>query len=252
MQIACTLDVSQRGACLTGVKGLKGPGQIIAVRRNASEARFRVAWIGRPRTPQEGRVGIECLDPGKIIWDVDFAKAEEDFEPLETTTLGKAANPESYSCFGTVRVWAEDLASQCIEARLTAIGLSGCQLGSAEQLLMNSQLLLEIHIGETSMTFKGVLRQAGVALGVRVEFTHIRRGDYRVLQSLVVQLSRGKRDGVESQPVEEACGPEHICLLYTSSEEQLAAVVPFVRAGLRRGERCLYIADDKTTATIDA
>jgi hypothetical protein len=252
MQMACTLDVSPRGACVAGVKGLKGPGQIIAVRRNTSEARFRVAWIGQPRTPQEGRVGIECVDSGKIIWDVDFAKAEEDFESIGMAIPGVAAKPPDYSCLGTVKVWSEELGSEATEARLTAIGLSGCRLDRAEQLPLNNQVLLQVRIGETQLTLKGMRREKDVALGVRVEFTHIRRGDHRVLQHLVIQLSRRTRDEIENQSLQEVCSPDHLCLLYTSREEQLAAVIPFIQAGFRRGERCVYIVDEDPAAMIDA
>jgi PAS domain S-box-containing protein len=37
---------------------------------------------------------------------------------------------------------------------------------------------------------------------------------------------------------------DHICLIYENPAEQLAVAVPFIRDGLDRGERCLYIADD--------
>jgi PAS domain S-box-containing protein len=37
---------------------------------------------------------------------------------------------------------------------------------------------------------------------------------------------------------------DHLCMIYESSVEQLAVVVPFIRHGLARGERCIYIADD--------
>ena len=39
---------------------------------------------------------------------------------------------------------------------------------------------------------------------------------------------------------------DHVCMVYESSEEQLAAAVPFIRKGLARGECCVYIADDLT------
>ena len=46
---------------------------------------------------------------------------------------------------------------------------------------------------------------------------------------------------------------EHYCLIYESEEEKLAAAVPYLRAGLRRGERCLYVADeDSRVAVLDA
>ncbi len=45
---------------------------------------------------------------------------------------------------------------------------------------------------------------------------------------------------------------DHLCLLYQTVEEQLAAVVPFMRDGLAAGERCLYVADDRTVDEVRA
>lgn len=43
---------------------------------------------------------------------------------------------------------------------------------------------------------------------------------------------------------------DHLCLIYESLEEQLAAVIPFIRAGLERHERCLYVADDNSVEVV--
>ena len=43
---------------------------------------------------------------------------------------------------------------------------------------------------------------------------------------------------------------DHLCLIYRTQEEQFAAVVPFIRIGLERGERCVYIVDDNTAETV--
>ena len=40
---------------------------------------------------------------------------------------------------------------------------------------------------------------------------------------------------------------DHACLIYKTHEEQHDAVIPFIRIGLERGEKCLYIIDDNTT-----
>jgi signal transduction histidine kinase len=37
---------------------------------------------------------------------------------------------------------------------------------------------------------------------------------------------------------------DHVCLIYKNITEQMAAAVPFIRQGLARGERCVYIAAD--------
>jgi len=34
---------------------------------------------------------------------------------------------------------------------------------------------------------------------------------------------------------------DHVCTLFSSREEQLTAAIEYVRGGLERGERCLYV-----------
>ncbi|WP_339104063.1 MEDS domain-containing protein [Haloterrigena salinisoli] len=43
---------------------------------------------------------------------------------------------------------------------------------------------------------------------------------------------------------------DHVALLYEDRDEQFAAAIPFVRRGLERGERCLYIADENSRETV--
>ncbi|ELZ13167.1 GAF sensor signal transduction histidine kinase [Haloterrigena salina JCM 13891] len=43
---------------------------------------------------------------------------------------------------------------------------------------------------------------------------------------------------------------DHVALLYEDHDEQFSAVIPFVRRGLERGERCLYIADENDRADV--
>jgi PAS domain S-box-containing protein len=43
---------------------------------------------------------------------------------------------------------------------------------------------------------------------------------------------------------------DHLCLVYENRDQQFGAVIPFMRVGLQRGERCVYIADDNTAADV--
>jgi hypothetical protein len=43
---------------------------------------------------------------------------------------------------------------------------------------------------------------------------------------------------------------DHICPIYENATEQMAVAIPFLKEGLVRGERCLYIADDQTALQI--
>jgi signal transduction histidine kinase len=44
---------------------------------------------------------------------------------------------------------------------------------------------------------------------------------------------------------------DHICLIYESQEEQLAMPVPSIRMGLDRGEKCIFIAPEKTVSDVN-
>jgi len=46
--------------------------------------------------------------------------------------------------------------------------------------------------------------------------------------------------------LERVAPHDHLCSIYESSEEHLAVAIAFIRTGLDRGERCVYIADDGT------
>jgi len=42
----------------------------------------------------------------------------------------------------------------------------------------------------------------------------------------------------------------HVCLLYDDADEQLVTAATFITVGLERDERCVYIADDRTTVEV--
>ena len=43
---------------------------------------------------------------------------------------------------------------------------------------------------------------------------------------------------------------QHRCLIYDTQEEQFAAALPYLDASFERGEKCLYVADENTAATV--
>lgn len=64
----------------------------------------------------------------------------------------------------------------------------------------------------------------------------------------MIQKQNDKHNLVEA--LETLAVHDHLCLIYNSREEQLAAVIPFIKIGMECGERCVYIADDNTVATV--
>jgi hypothetical protein len=90
---AYTIDISKRGARLSGVRYWDYPGETIGLRYGTEKARYRIVWVGLPNTPVEGQVGLQCVD-AKYIWDVapptDEAKSSDAVPAFAATRrLGK-------------------------------------------------------------------------------------------------------------------------------------------------------------------
>jgi signal transduction histidine kinase len=63
-----------------------------------------------------------------------------------------------------------------------------------------------------------------------------------------MNLSPDKTPLIESL---EQLGPhDHFCSIYENPEEHYAVAIPFMRMGLDRGEKCIYIADDGTLGDV--
>jgi len=50
--------------------------------------------------------------------------------------------------------------------------------------------------------------------------------------------------------LEQLAPHDHLCSIYDGPEEHFAVAIPFIRIGLDRGEKCIYIADDGTEAVV--
>ena len=50
--------------------------------------------------------------------------------------------------------------------------------------------------------------------------------------------------------LEQLAPHDHLCSIYESPEEHFAVAIPFIRIGLDRGEKCIYIADDGTEPAV--
>ncbi|MBW7956885.1 MAG: MEDS domain-containing protein [Deltaproteobacteria bacterium] len=64
----------------------------------------------------------------------------------------------------------------------------------------------------------------------------------------------GLQKGNNEKELQEAIGRlglhDHLCLIYETREEQFSSVIPFIRIGLERGERCVYIIGENTVESV--
>jgi hypothetical protein len=71
----CTLDLSSKGARITGRYGLT-VGQVLTLEYQNNKVRFEIVWVGQPGTPKAGQVGLRRVDGDKTLADVQFDTGE--------------------------------------------------------------------------------------------------------------------------------------------------------------------------------
>ena len=74
-QPVCTLDLSSKGARITGLSGV-AIGQTVTLEYQNNKVRFEVMWIGQVGTPKAGQVGLRRIDGDRTLADVQFNSAE--------------------------------------------------------------------------------------------------------------------------------------------------------------------------------
>jgi hypothetical protein len=92
--LAHTVDITDTGARLGGLRTQLQPGMIVSLKRGSNNAKFRIAWI-RQLAPNELQAGVECLEPQNRFWGVDLSdrenEVEKDWRALMTVLVPKSA-----------------------------------------------------------------------------------------------------------------------------------------------------------------
>jgi hypothetical protein len=94
-----TIDISQIGCRLGGLRTKLSPGQSITLQRGQQKIPFRVVW-SKHLAANEHHAGMEALDCGRSIWAVElslFPIAEDSIEP-------SSASDDSSATVATVRL----------------------------------------------------------------------------------------------------------------------------------------------------
>ena len=188
---ACTLDVTPTGARLTGMRVATETGAVLTVERGRSKARFRIIWVGEPGTPNEGHLGIECLDAGKWNWDIQLPALDADdgsFEPVRVAEDERRKPPPRYSCKGTVHLRREIAGSDPLHGHLRDINQLGCFVRVSPAPSLSTHLSVVLHIEEVQLRARGVVHRVDGASGIFIQFTEIHREDKAALKHLISRL----------------------------------------------------------------
>ena len=211
LELACTYDISARGARVTGLRCVKEAGEVITIERGRSKAFCRVIWIGEANSHLQGQLGIECVEPGKSLWDQELRDMVEIYDtiPRETKLTRALAGSGNYGSnrrrferfhvegFAELMRLAEE--SVRLEAGIKDISEMGCLLAAPTLVRPGTDFQLGLRVANYDMSFKGQVRHAAVDVGIGIEFREIRKGDRPMLQYLLRTLAENRQE--ESTPL---------------------------------------------------
>lgn len=211
LELACTYDISPRGARITGLGGRQQAGDIVAVERGRNKAYCRVVWLG---TQEVGRLlGLQCVESEKTMWETELRELEEFYDSIARDSSLFPLNPtagvlkrnrrrhQRFSVEGAAQLLRKDDAKH-VQAVLKDLSEMGCLVSPNQLLAPDCDLNLVLNVANCEVNLKGKVRHTSHDLGVGIEFSEIRKGDRAVIEHLLRKMAHQQQlEEYEEVPV---------------------------------------------------
>jgi hypothetical protein len=199
----CTIDISNRGASLAGVRAGLSPGDTLGLQYRNRQARFRVAWVAPASQTAGKNVGLECLQPEKDLWPVTPpAEGEDPYVHPEARLREEQGSPQGnrrthtrFPAYGKVYV-SKVNGGDGLWATLGDISLSGCYLQTHEPMEVGRNTSLLIQIADAEFQASAIVRSCYPGIAMGLEFTFLSNNDRSTLRALISRLKEKEFDSV--------------------------------------------------------
>lgn len=199
LEIACTYDISEHGARVTGLRCVKEAGEVIAIERGRSKAFCRVVWVGEPETELQGQIGLQCVESDRILWETELRDMVETYEPVLLEGNSKSPRPfaaherrrrrERFSLEGTAELAEPGDRKFKDSVVLKNMSEIGCLVVTRQAIPAGTDLKVTLHVDDHTLTLKGQVKHAEPNVGLGIEFHEIRKGERQILQFLIRKLA---------------------------------------------------------------
>ena len=171
-----TVNVSQRGAEVSGVKATVRLDEVVGLSHNQNKSHFKIKWIGQARTPKAGHLGLVNVNPEKPFWDFAVpAPATDSFQP---TAVERRKYPR-VRCATSVELHPEGAAM--IWGKASDLSIGGCYIEMPIPLPPGTKLTVGIWIGEKKCWVTGKVTNSTPGFGFGIQFTEIAGKDTQLL-----------------------------------------------------------------------
>lgn len=210
LELGCTYDISARGARVTGSRGIRQVGEIIAIERGRNKVFCRVVWVGEPNSEFHGQMGLESVETERTMWDAELRDMEELYDPLKVevgifrngqVSARNRRRLQRFTVDGTAELMRNGLAAPS-QAGVRDISELGCLIATPQILLPGTDVKLAINVSSYDLSLKGKVRHAE-SLRTGIEFREIRKGDRQTLNYLLRKLAENQLEqSFELEPQE--------------------------------------------------
>lgn len=211
LDMACTYDISPRGARISGLRRVTETGEILAIERGRNKTFCRVVWVGDPDSEQRGQVGVQNVEIERSMWDAELRDLNEVFDPLPREKKKTADNnglrrsDENRRRNSRFKIEGQAEMSLAASKKPESTGVVkdlselGCLISVRNAPPLGTDLSLVLKIGNYEFSLTGQVRHVDVEEGAGIEFHKIRKGDRQMLQFLLRKLAEEQLE--ESLPV---------------------------------------------------
>ena len=170
LEMACTYDISEHGARVTGLRCVKEAGEVVAIERGKSKAFCRVVWVGEPNSELQGQIGLQCVESDRIMWEAELRDMVEAYEPVLQRRKSKQPRTfasherrrrrERFSLEGTAEL--VEKAPRQLRPKSTLKNMSeiGCLVLTKQMMPAGAELKVTLHVDDRNLTLKGQVRHA--------------------------------------------------------------------------------------------
>jgi PilZ domain len=186
-----TIDVSQKGARLGGVRARVKQEEIIRATYGENKLNFRVKWVGEPGSPKESQIGVLNLTPEKPFWDFTLPPGAIDnfrFADKDRRQSGRV------KC--SISAELHLLGQSVIRGNGSDLSLGGCFVEMSSPLPVQTKLEIVLWLGETKLRLKGQVTSFSPGFGIGVRFFSLSSENQESLRRHVESLSKTTRSNL--------------------------------------------------------
>ncbi len=199
LEMACTYDISARGARVTGLRCQTSVGDILAIERGRNKAFCRVVWVGEPNSELHGQIGIQSVESDRTMWETELRDMEEVYDPIlidgnlkkpgTFASHERRRRRERYALEAAVDLIKEGAKGVHSKGVLKNMSEIGCLVTTRQLVLPGTELKLVTSINDYEIALKGLVRHGDPQGELGIEFREIRKGERQILQFLIRKLA---------------------------------------------------------------